>query len=243
MDDKFSLPGSDGELDPSSNMWRKGIVLTKRPGTQSLSAVKQGYRVSVVFKRGVSAEHPVAGFHDLYQRVSFVANQRISELTPPDSNEQPASVILCHGWRLLGDTGNLATAFVTLGIGSPDESGTNVEGEQVPTDEDLRSPGGASLEDLVRLTPQRAEELYNEFDFTDASTPSSDPITVSYAETILDGDLADFTPFVERAEEFARSYYKLLKRFEEVNSRFRVTRREWFLADRRLVTVHICFSR
>ena len=243
MDEKFSLPGSDGELVPSSNIWRKGLVFTQRVRTQALPTVKPGYRVSVSFKRSISEKYPLAGFHDLYQRVAFVANQRISALTLLDNNEQLVSVILCHGWRLLGDTGKLATAFTTLGIQAPGENETKVEGEQVPTDDDLRSPGGTSLDNLTVLAPQRADEFYNEFDFTDASTPSSDPITFSYAETILDDDPADFAPFVERAEEFARSYHTLLTCLGEVHSPFRVMRREWFLADRRLVTVHICFNR
>jgi hypothetical protein len=56
MDEEFSLPGSDGELDPSSNMWRKRIVFTNRVGSQDQgpTVVKQGYRVSVAFKRGIS---------------------------------------------------------------------------------------------------------------------------------------------------------------------------------------------
>jgi hypothetical protein len=110
---------------------------------------------------------------------------------------------------------------------------------------DLRGTGGSSLADLARAEPQRAEEIYNEFDFTDFSAPSSDPITVSYAEAIpeiSEGDSTNFRPFVEQ-RRFANSDYNLLKRFGEVSPPFRTKHREWFLAERRLATIHICFSR
>jgi hypothetical protein len=240
MEEKFLLPGRDGEFDPSANIWRKGIVFTNRAEMPRLP-VKPGYRVSVALKRGVFAAQPLAGFRELYKRVAFLGKQRVSELTLSDPSL--AGVIVCHGWRLLGDAGNMATAFMTLAL---QEGENEFAGEQPPTDEDLRGPGGSSFADVARVAPQRAEELYNEFDFTDSLAPSSDPITVSYAEAIPEspeGDSTNFKPIVERAETFANSYYNLLKRFGEVNSPFRTKDREWFLADRRLATVHICFSR
>ena len=238
MQEKFMLPGRDGELDPTANIWRKGIVFINRAEIPGSPAVKPGYRVSAGFKRAVSAAQPLTGFRDLYDRVEFVGRRRISELTAADPTL--AGAIDCHGWRLLGDSANIATAFVTLAVGSPE-----LAGEPPPTDDDLLAPGGASLADAARAAPQRADEIYNEFDFTGPSAPGSDPITVSYAEPVPeigDGDSTDFKPFVERAETFANSYFNLLRHFGEVSTPFRPTHREWFLADRKLVTVHICFS-
>jgi hypothetical protein len=163
MDEKFLLPGRDGELDPSANIWRKGIVYT----TRAAPTVSSGYRVSVGIKRAVSSAQPLTSFRDLYDRVAFVGHQRI-----------PDGAIVCHGWRLLGDPGNTAAAFITLAVRSQDFAG-----EPPPTDDELSAPGGASLADLARLAPQRADEIYNEFDFTDPSA-ATDPITVSYAEPI-----------------------------------------------------------
>src|SRR3954467_2432948 len=67
MQQKFMLPGCDGELDPPANIWLKGIVFTTwadmlRP------AVRPGYRVSVGFKRGVSVVGAPADFRALYER-------------------------------------------------------------------------------------------------------------------------------------------------------------------------------
>ena len=236
------LPGCDGELEPSTNIWLKGIVFTTwsdmlRP------AVKPGYRVSVGFKRGISAVGPPADFHALYERVASVAVQRMSELVARDPNL--AVSILCHGWRLLGEAGKVATAFITLAIRSPEEGDNHLDTGRAPSVEELRTPGGTSLDDLARLAQQHPDELYSEFDFTDASAPGSDLITVSYGESFprIPNDSFDFEPCVARAEAFANSYHKMLERFGEVRSPFRATRREWFLVDRKLATIPICFSR
>ena len=96
------------------------------------------------------------------------------------------------------------------------------------------------------MAQQRPEELYSEFDFTDAPVSGSKLITVSYAESIPripESDPFDFEPCLERAEAFANSYHRMLERFGEVSSPFRPIRREWFLVDRKLVTIHICFNR
>lgn len=105
---------------------------------------------------------------------------------------------------------------------------------------------GTSLENLARLAQERPDELYSEFDFTDAAGCSSKLITVSYAERISkipEGAPFDFKPSVDRAGAFANWYHRILERFGEVYSPFRASRREWFLVDRQLVTVHIFFSR
>ena len=239
MDEKFFLPGPDGILASGLNIWRKGIVYTKRPNLP----VEPGYRVSAAFKG--SGRQTDDSFHRLYQRVVFVANHRISELTIVDPILTAG--IVCQGWRLLGDAGAIATTFIMLALGSPGEMGNDIVWLQPPADEDLRAPGGASLEEPTRLAPQwRAGELYSEFDFTDHSPSSPDLVTVSYGETVPEipvGDSIDFRPFVERAESFAGTYHQMLTELGEVRTPFRTAHREWFLADRKLVTVHVCFDR
>lgn len=239
----YTLPGYDGELDPSTNIWLKGVVFTA--GADALQRpVKPGYRVSVGCKRRISAVDRQAGFHALYERVASVATGRMSELV--SSSPELAVSILCQGWRLLGEAGNVATAFITLALRSPDQVDDLLNSEQPPSVEELRTSGGTSLEELARLGKQRPQELFSEFDFTGVPVPGSDLITVSYAESIQEipeGDPVDFKPCLERAEVFANSYHRLLAGFGEVGSPFRPVRREWFLVDRKLVTIHICFNR
>jgi hypothetical protein len=91
-------------------------------------------------------------------------------LTCPETGEKPDSIILGHGWRCLGE--NIVTALITLGLRCSDQ-GVDKQGEPGPTEDALRSPGGATLEELARLAPQLADEVYNEFDFTEPLTPST----------------------------------------------------------------------
>ena len=148
MHEKFLRPGRDGELAEGVNLWRKGIVYTKRSDVP----VGPGYRVSAAFKGSSWPMQTHDGFHRLYQRVAFVANQRVSELTAADPSL--AAGIVCQGWTLLGDAGTIATTFIMLALRSLGEMDNDIEWEQPPTDQDLRAPGGTSLENLTRMAPQ-----------------------------------------------------------------------------------------
>jgi hypothetical protein len=239
---KFLAPGGDGELAPGTDLWRKGLVCTIRSGLSSLRYNRQNYRISVLYKKSIGAGQPFTGFEEAYQRAFAVANHRVSQLTCPESEKMPNPIILCHGWRLIGE--NIVTALVTLGLRCSDQSLTDVQGEPVPTDEALRSPGGATLEELDHLAPQAADEIYNEFDLTAPPIDRADVVTFSYGEPISSEYAIDFSPFVVRAEKMARSYHGLLQTFGEAGSQpFRIRHREWFLASQTFVTIHICFDR
>jgi hypothetical protein len=238
---KFLAPGSDGELAPGTDLWQKGLVYTTRAELSSLQSNQQDYRISVLFKKGVGAARPFTGFNEVYRRVVAIADHRVSQLTRPETGELPHPIILCQGWRWIGE--NIVTALITLSLRCSDQSLTDGQGEPAPADEALRSPGGATLEDLVRLAPHTADEIYNGFDLTDPSTPHAGVVTVSYGEPFSGDNAIDFWPFVERAEGLARFYYTLLKTFGESGSQpFRIRYREWFLASQTLVTIHICFD-
>jgi hypothetical protein len=198
--------------------------------------------VSALFKKSIGTAQPFPGFKEAYRRAFAVANHRISQLTCPESEKMPDPIILGQGWRLIDE--NIVTALITLGLRCPDQSLTDVQGEPVPTDETLRSPGGATFEELDHLAPQAADEIYNEFDLTYLPTHRANVVTFSYGEPISSGHAIDFSPFVVRAEEMARSYHGLLQTFGEAGSQpFRIRHREWFLASQTFVTIHICFDR
>lgn len=239
---KFLAPGGDGELAQGTDLWRKGLVCTIRSPLSSLRYSRQNYRISALFKKSIGAAQPFTGFKEAYQRAFAVANHRISQLTCPETEKMPEPIILCQGWRLIDE--NIVTALITLGLRCPDQRLPDVQGEPVPTDEALRSPGGTTLEELDRLAPQAADEIYNEFDLTDSPTQRANVVTFSYGEPISSGDAIDFSPFVVRAENMARSYHGLLQTFGEAGSQpFRIRHREWFLASQTFVTIHICFDR
>ena len=240
----FLAPGSDGDLDAGADIWRKGLVYTRRSPIRPRQAVEQTYRVSVAFKRRVGASSPFSGYRELYRRVRTVATWATSELTCLETGEAPTGIVVCHGWRSLGEGGEIATAFITVDLRCSERGATEFSGEPEPTEETLRSPGGATLEELARIAPQRADEFYNEFDFTEPSTADTAPVTLSYGEPTSGDEAVDFQPFVERAERLARDYYTFLQSLGEAHSNaFRVTRREWFLADQGFITIHVCFDR
>jgi hypothetical protein len=238
---KFLAPGRDGALGPGIDLWQKGLVCTTRGGRSPLRSTGQNYRISVLFKR-VEAAQQFTGFHEVYRRVAAIANHRVSQLTCPETGETPDSIIVCHGWRRTGE--NIVTAWMTVGLRCTDQGWIDVQGETPAAGEALRFPGGATLEELARVAPQRADEIYNEFDFTDPSTPNADVVvTLSYGESVSGEDTVDFRPFVERAERTAHSYHSLLQTFGEAGSQpFRIRCREWFLTSPTLVTIHICFD-
>jgi hypothetical protein len=241
-DPNFLAPGADGELGSGASLWRKGLVYTMRTRPAPLGRTGQNYCISAGFKAGFGAAQSLTGFQKAYRRVATIVNQRASQLKCAETDARPAAVILCHGWRYLGD--NIVTALITLGLRCSDQGGIDAEGEPVPSEEALHSPGGATLEELARLAPQLADEVYNEFDFTYPLTSNTDPVTVSYGERISGGGTVDFRPFVERAERLAHSYYDLLEIFGETSVRpLRIRRREWFLASPTFVTIHICLDR
>jgi len=51
-----------------------------------------------------------------------------------------------------------------------------------------------------------------------------------------------FGPSNEIAETFARSFHDTVVSFGELETPFKMVRREWFLADHGFVTVHVCFQ-
>ena len=232
---KFLEPGSDGEPAPES-LWHKGLVYTLRPRRSP----GHDYRISAGFKKGVASVDASTRFHEIYDRVAAVARHRISQVTCPDTRDTPGSIILGQTWRPLGN--NIITSLIALSLRCPGHHA--VEGEFPPTGEALRSPGGATLEELERLAPQHADEIFNEFDFTDPSSPNPALITLSYGESLSGSDTVfDFEPFVTRAGKAAHSYHQLLRTLGDAGDRpFRIRHREWFLASPSFVTIHICFD-
>jgi hypothetical protein len=238
-DSKFSVPGHDGELPQGTNIWRKGMVYTSRsPGS---IVVTRGYRVAAGIKCGLGSWSSQIGFSKLYHRVKRIAAGVIAKKTCAETREIPVPVVSGHAWGSFGPGEGIGTALVVMGIRCPPPSLLGERDQEGPAEEALLSPGGASLEELTLLSPQSAEEIYNEFDFTEPS--DHDPITLSYGER-LSGPVLNFEPVVRRAERMAAHYHSILSSVGEVHSgSLKVVRREWFLANEDFATVHICFAR
>jgi hypothetical protein len=231
----FSQPGSDGALPAGANEWRRGLVYTAKPGIPCPLRCGQEYRISVGFKQKVWPGTEFTGFGNLYQRVTTIANARVAQLICDRDGEPPHTWVLWHGWRCLGDNDAIATAFVTVGLLCPAEGAAKPEGEKAPTAEELMAPGGATLEMLTRVGPQRVDEMYSEFDFTDPSSANTDPVILSYGESTPACEAMNFEPFVHCAEKLVKFYYGV--------EPFRILRREWYrVTNTNLTVVHIHFQ-
>jgi hypothetical protein len=236
---KFSVPGHDGELPHETNIWRKGMVYTTRlPGC---GVVGRGYRVAVAIKCGLGSWSSQVGFSKLYHRVRRIAAGAIAEKTCAETGEIPVAVVSGHAWGSFDPGQGIGTALVVMGVRCPSRSPSGEQDHTEPTEEALLSPGGASFEELTLLSPQSADEIYNEFDFTEPIDQGL--ITLSYGEPVF-GSAFNFEPVVRRAERLAAHYHSVLCTFGEVHTgSLRVIRREWFLASGDFATVQICFDR
>jgi hypothetical protein len=238
----YLQPGSDGITVPNANQWQRGLVFTGKPGIPSTLITGREYRITSVFKRKLCRDQAFTGYRDLYSRVTAVTESRIARVRCGASEQRFHTRILCHGWRTLGESSNIGTAFTTIGLTcSKDPIET---GEQPPLPDTLQSPGGASLEQLARVASQGADEIFNEFDFRDSSGATV-PIILSYGESAPTCEDVDFEPFIRRAEEFAQRYHVLLGAFEgkTASEPVNILAREWFcINDASLVTVHIYFQ-
>jgi hypothetical protein len=240
----FLVPGHDGNLAAETDIWRKGIVYTRRSPMAAPQTVERTYRISVAFKRREDAVDASSGYSQLYRRVRTIAILATAKLACLQTGSMLTRNVVCHGWRNLREGSGIVNAFIAVDLHCAGSEAGEWSGEPEPTQEMLLSPGGTSLEDLARIGLQRADEFYNEFDFTEACTADTDPITFSHGERTSGDGAIDFKPFVERAEQLAKDYYRFLQSVQEMHAQvFRIVRREWFLADRNFVTIHICFER
>ena len=99
--------------------------------------------------------------------------------------------------------------------------------------------------DNVEMLARLANEIYNEFDFSDPSEPGVGPTILSYGESAPVCEGIDFQPFVQRAEKPARFYYDALECQASLARRdmFKIVRRERYcIANPNLVTIQIHFQ-
>lgn len=240
----FSQAGSDGAPDTEPTPWRRGIVYTRRPDQPVSLDADREYQIVVSFKRKRRPGERGDGYSDVYRRVRSIAETRISQLNCTEPGIARRLRIICHGWRSLGEGEGLTTAFVAIGLLYAARGDDAAPAEPEPNEEDLKQPGGTPLDALSRLVPKRADEIYNEFDFTDGSTASAEPLIVSYGESVSRCEGIDFQPFIRRAEQFADFYQGLVRNLAASPSSepIQMIRRRWYcVTDPNLVTVELLF--
>lgn len=236
----FSQASSDGTLPVDFVEWQWGVTYTLRPPAGAPLAPGREYALTVSVRR-VSAG-PSQTYAPLYRHASRIASARGDELAAA-AGQPLHRRIISHGWRSaeIGDT-RLATAFVMMGLSVAGGGEPASEGEPVPADSDLQAEGGATLAMLQRQAPQRAPEVYVEFDHRDeASSHPHGIMMLSYGERVEPSERFSFAPSVARAEQRAWFHRRLLADGRN-HAPLEVVRREWFMVhETNLATVHVYF--
>jgi hypothetical protein len=238
----FSQPSSDGMLPEDFVEWQWGVTYTLRPPDGPPLARGREYPITVSVRR-LSAD-PSPTYGALYRHALRIASARSDELSAEAGHPLLHRRIVSQGWRSVevGDR-RLATAFVTMGLLWPAGGEPLPDGEAGPGDRELESEGGATLEMLQRQAPQRAPEVYVEFDHRDETSPRRHQIMMlSYGERVKPSERFSFAPSVERAEHRARFHRRLLVEGLAADAPLEVVRREWFMVhETNLATVHVYF--
>jgi hypothetical protein len=238
----FSQASSDGELPDDFVEWQWGVTYTLRPPDGPPLSPGREYPITVSVRR-VSAGRSQT-YAPLYRHALRIASARGDELAAAAGHPRLHRRIISHGWRSveIGDK-RLATAFVMMGLVVTGDGEPASEGEPVPGDRDLETEGGATLEMLQRQAPQRAPEVYVEFDHRDEESPHPHGImTLSYGERVEPSEPFSFAPSVARAEQRARFHRRLLVEGLPADAPLEVVRREWFMVhETNLATVHVYF--
>ena len=238
----FSRPSNDGALPDDFVEWQWGVTYTLRPPAGPPLMQGREYPITVSVRR--MSAGTLQTYAPLYRHALRIAFARRDELAVEAGDSPLHHRIISHGWRSVevGDR-RLATAFVMTGLFWPAEGAPRPDGEQVPQDRALEAEGGASLEMLQRQAPQRAPEVYVEFDHRDESSSHRQRImTLSYGERVEPSQRFSFAPSVARAEQRARFHRRLLAEGLPADAPLEIVRREWFMVhETSLATVHVYF--
>jgi hypothetical protein len=242
----FTQPGRDGSLPDGVPEWRDGLgTLTRRGliytsrGARDVISCDQPYRIMTSIKRKLAKGDATADFGGLYRRATEVAAARASEIRCAHG-ESVRVRIAGHSWaRIPGGSHEFPMAALVAELHCP--KAARDPGPPAPVPADLSAPGGTSREEFARLASTPSEEFYNEYDVRDELESNAEPVSFSYGEHVESCADIDFAPFVERAEERARSHYCLLAGGSSARP-FSIQQREWFVVPESLVVVVVYFQ-
>lgn len=232
----YSRPRVDVERRTDAE-WQWGVTHTIGPG--ELAPILPGveYSITVKVQRIVTEVDPDTTFAGLFARATAIANARCHDFARED--EDMHHWVMCHAWRTVpAGSSSLMFAIVMMGLMRPVASEMRPPGEPAPTTQELLTSGGASMEELQRLSPQRATEVFVEFDHRHPAAGGAPLFMYSYGERVAVDTVESFEPFVRRAENNARAHQAMFDVPGTSATPFSIGHREWYMADN-LVTVEL----
>ena len=232
----YSRPSVDVERRGAAE-WEWGVTHTVRPEMLVPMLPDVEYSITVKVQRRVAELDRDPTFAALYARALAIADARCHGFVRHD--EDVHQWIMCHAWRSVATgSSSLVFAIVMMGLMRATAGQMAPPGEPAPTPQELMTGGGATMEEMQRRSPQRATEVFVEFDHRLPGASGAPMFTYSYGERVATDTVDDFEPFVRRAENHARAHRTLVNALGTSPIPSSIGLREWYMADN-LVTVEL----
>lgn len=193
------------------------------------------YSITVKVQRVVNEGDGEARLAGLYARAAAVAGARVQDFGGQGVHQW----VMCHAWRIVptGST-SVAMAILMMGLMRPAEGRMPPIGQSLPTRRELMTSGGATMEKVQQLSPQRAAEVFVEFDHRRLAARGAPTFMYSYGERVEVEAIDSFEPFVRRAEINARAHQRRFGVSGTSAAALAIGRREWYRTDN-VVTVEL----
>lgn len=232
----YSRPSVDLERRTDTEMqW--GVTHTVRPEKLAPMLPDVEYSITVKVQRQLTELDRDTSFAELYARALAIASARCHDFARED--EVVHRWVLCHTWRTVPvGSSSFVFAMVMMGLMRATGGQTLPTGQPAPTTQDLMTGGGATMEEMQHRSPQRATEVFVEFDHRHPAASGAPVFTYSYGERVAGHTVDSFEPFVRRAENHARAYQALVDVLGTPPIPSSIGLREWYMADN-LVTVEL----
>jgi hypothetical protein len=232
----YSRPSVDVERRAGAE-WEWGVTHTVRPEKLVPMLPDVEYSITVKVQRKVAEPDRDTTFAALHARALTIADARCHELAGHDAGVH--QWIMCHAWRSVAAGGSsLVFAVVMMGLMRAAAGRTAPPGESAPTPRELMTGGGATMEEMQRQSPQRATEVFVDFDHRLPDASGTPRFIYSYGERVAVPTVESFEPFVRRAEHHARAHQALVGGLGASPIPSSIGLCEWYMADN-LLTVEL----
>ena len=232
----YSRPSVDVDRRADAE-WLWGVTHTVRPERLAPLVPDVEYSITVKVQRKVTEVDRDTTLAGLYARATMIADARCRDFARED--EAVHRRVMCHAWRTMpAGNSSLVFALVMVGVMRPAAGRMPPAGKPAPTPEELMTSGGATMEEMQQRSPQRATEVFVEFDHRHHAAGDAPVFMYSYGERVAVDSVESFEPFVQRAEHNARAHLALFKMPGTSATASSIVHREWYKADN-LVTVEL----
>jgi hypothetical protein len=217
--------------------WQWGVTHTVRPEKLVPMLPDVEYSITVKVQRRMTEANADTMLAGLYARASTIAGARCHDFAR--DHDGVHHWIMCHAWRTVpAGNSSFVFAIVMMGLMRPTAGQLPPPGELAPTTQELMTSGGATMEEMQHRSPQRAAEVFVEFDHRHPAASGAPLFTYSYGERVVVNTVDSFEPFVRRAENHARAHEALFDMPGTSATPSSIRHREWYIADN-LVTVEL----